>query len=574
MASVPPEPAKVKTTLVVGIDFGTTFSGVSWLICKTGSTPGQPDIISQWPTSIDNRRGNSDSQKVPTKVHYNPDGELSWGFRTPVNVETVEWFKLLLLNDEDLQTHLRGSQHLHDAQKMMSRLRKNAIQLTGDYLKALWDHALGQIINAKGQTLVDGMPINVILTVPAVWTDYARDRMREAATLAGILKDRGIEKTTLAFISEPEAAAIATVPELQNRGDLQVGDSFIVLDAGGGTVDIISYRVNGVLCGGTFLDKEFESLLKDAVGQISWHKMDGSDIRRMMNNEWEHGIKEAFDGEPDNYAVEIPSRAQRAPLQFSSDELRPIFDKIMSKVAELTQRQLNAIKQKTSRLPKLVILVGGFGRSLFMLKHLRAKLPTQITILQAQGGKPWTAICRGATLSLAAELCSPREESFVKSRIARLNYGWEYHTLFQYGVHDLRDRFWSDKLREWRARHQMEWVIKRGDDISLKEAKTYEYFIPWPVNQQGYDDISATVYTCEDLNPPTRKEDNVRTVASFTFKTPKPVERFKRVYTDDRHSYRRWSYGWKVIVSGASFDMYLVFDGKEKKMERIVVDVK
>ncbi|KAI1278238.1 hypothetical protein F5Y07DRAFT_406915 [Xylaria sp. FL0933] len=591
MAPSQATPAKAKTTLVVGIDFGTTFSGVSWLICKTGSPATQPEVISLWPTSIDNRRGNSDSQKVPTKVHYTTNGELSWGFRTPTGIETVEWFKLLLLNDEDLQIHLRGSPHLYDAQRVMPRIQKNAVQLTADYLKALWDHTLEQICNAKGQTVVDGIPFNVVLTVPAIWPDYARGRMREAATLAGILKDRGIpgiEKTTLSFISEPEAAAIATMPELETREDLQVGDSFIVLDAGGGTVDIISYKINklepllvsecvegeGALCGGTFLDKEFESFLKGAVGEVPWNKMNGSDRRRMMNNEWEHGIKVAFDGAPDYYTVELPSRTLHPPLQLSSDELRPIFDKIVSQTVALAQKQISTIKEKTSRLPKLLILVGGFGRSPYILKHLKEKLHNEITLLQARGDKPWTAICRGATLSLAAELCSTREEPLLQSRIARLNYGWDCHMPFKNGVHDPRDKFWHNTLREWRAQNQMEWVIRRGDDISLKEAKTYEYFRQWPVDQQGYVTVSEVVCTCEDLKPPSRKEDHVRDVATITFRTPKPVERYERVYTDDFHSYRCWSYKWKVVVSGASFDMYLISDGKEEKMEKILIEVK
>lgn len=127
----------------------------------------------------------------------------------------------------------------------------------------LWNHVLEQIHNAKGQTIIDGMPFQVVLTVPAIWSDYARDRMREAVEIAGILKHRVAGKTTLSFVSEPEAAAIATMPELEDRADLQAGDSFVVVDAGGGTVlvppqllsilytnlqsfvrDVISYKIN------------------------------------------------------------------------------------------------------------------------------------------------------------------------------------------------------------------------------------------------------------------------------------------------------------------------------------------
>lgn len=217
-------------------DCQSSFSGVAWLICKPGCPPGQPEVISLWQTSTDNRRNNSDSQKVPSKIHYDENGELFWGFRIPAGVETIEWFKLLLLNDNDLQNHLQDSSHLHDAKQSLHKLGKTAVQLVGEYLKVLWGHALKQICNAKGQDLISGMPIRVVLTVPAIWTDYARNRMLEAAKFAGIFEYRIAGKTTVSFISEPEAAAMATLPELENRGDQRVGDSFIVADAGGGTV--------------------------------------------------------------------------------------------------------------------------------------------------------------------------------------------------------------------------------------------------------------------------------------------------------------------------------------------------
>ncbi|KAI1181658.1 actin-like ATPase domain-containing protein [Nemania serpens] len=364
-------PSAGKTTLVVGIDFGTTFSGVSWLICKPDSPPAQPEIISLWPTSADNRQNNSDGQKVPSKMYFDENGEL---------IITIEWFKLLLLNDKDLQSHLQDSAHLNDAKQLLDKIGKTAVQVVGEYLKVMWRHTLNQISNAKGQELINGMPIHVVLTVPAIWTDYARKRMREAAALAGIFEHRVAGQTILPFISEPEAAAVATIPELENRGDLQVGDSFVVVDAGGGTVDIISYELNeleplsvsecvegeGALCGDTFLNKEFEALLKSYIGKVAWDKMNCAEIRRLMNNEWEHGIKEAFNGEPDYYTVELPSRAQCVTLKLSSDELRPIFDKIVSQI---------------SRLYQLVILVGGFGRSPYLLNYLRKELDSGLTVL-------------------------------------------------------------------------------------------------------------------------------------------------------------------------------------------------
>ncbi|KAH8164516.1 hypothetical protein CIB48_g3748 [Xylaria polymorpha] len=577
---------KGTTTLVVGIDFGTTYSGVSWLICKTGSPPGQPEVVSLWHTSTDNRRKNSASQKVPSKIHYDENGEISWGFRILAGAETIEWFKLLLLNKADLQKHLQDSSHLHEAKQSLLRLGKTAVQLVGEYLKVLWNHVLEQIHNAKGQTIIDGMPFQVVLTVPAIWSDYARDRMREAVEIAGILKHRVAGKTTLSFVSEPEAAAIATMPELEDRADLQAGDSFVVVDAGGGTVDVISYKINelqplrvsecvegqGALCGGTFLDKEFQAILKHAVGDVAWSKMNGSDIRRMMNNEWEHGIKESFNGEPDSYTVELPSRAQSAPLQFMSEELQPIFDKILSQIGVLVEKQISAVKAKTSQLPKLVILVGGFGGSPYVLKYLKSKLNNRITVLQARGDKPWTAICRGAALFGAGSSSANNERlPQVQSRIARLNYGWTYDPTFKEGVHDPQDKYWDDTQREWRAADQMQWVVRRGEDISLKKAKTYEYCRTWGLSEQGWGLFTDNIYAYAGLNPPSRNQDGVYQIAELKYQAPLTKERYERVFANGT-SYRQWRYHLKVTVSGASFEVTLISDGQEEKVEKVRID--
>jgi len=78
------------------------------------------------------------------------------------------------------------------------------------------------------------------------------------------------------FPSEPEAAAIhaSTLSSLHN---LRPSQSFIICDAGGGTVDTAAYKLIGQLsaleiaetcartganCGSLFLDLRFEALVK------------------------------------------------------------------------------------------------------------------------------------------------------------------------------------------------------------------------------------------------------------------------------------------------------------------------
>lgn len=85
----------------------------------------------------------------------------------------------------------------------------------------------------------------------------------------------------LQIISEPEAAATYALDAL-NPHDVKVGDTFVLCDAGGGTVDLISYTVSelapslkvaeaaggtGGLCGSTYLNRIFEQFLIAKFGQ-------------------------------------------------------------------------------------------------------------------------------------------------------------------------------------------------------------------------------------------------------------------------------------------------------------------
>lgn len=77
------------------------------------------------------------------------------------------------------------------------------------------------------------------------------------------------------------------------------------------------------------------------------------------------------------------------------------------------------------------------------------------------GNASWTAICRGAVLSGAAELRSDSMPQPVKSRVARFSYGLIYGTAFVEGLHDQRDRCWHPVAKKWMANNQIQWLVKR-----------------------------------------------------------------------------------------------------------------
>jgi hypothetical protein len=207
---------------------------VSWIFNRDKLPVGEPVVITHWLSALSK---NNDRHKVPSRIYYDHEtGDIKWGYNIPTDIRPIEWFKLLLLEEKDLSQDLKNSSHIRTARKMMQEAQKTPVELVGDYLKALWGHIISEIQDEKGAALINGTQFHVILTIPAIWKDDGRDKMQQAVVRAGILDKRIAGDTTLDFISEPEAAALATLPELKYRDDLSIGDVFTVLDAGGGTV--------------------------------------------------------------------------------------------------------------------------------------------------------------------------------------------------------------------------------------------------------------------------------------------------------------------------------------------------
>ena len=98
----------------------------------------------------------------------------------------------------------------------------------------------------------------------------------------------------LHIISEPEAAAIYALSALDPHG-IKIGDTFVLCDAGGGTVDLITYKVSslkpnlklaeaspgsGSLCGASYLNRGFQEYLEEKLGdEPGWDDEVMEDVR-------------------------------------------------------------------------------------------------------------------------------------------------------------------------------------------------------------------------------------------------------------------------------------------------------
>lgn len=234
-----------KHKYIVAIDFGTTYTGVSYLLVPADKPPtfqfANPTVLSGWGWG-------SDDPKVPSKIHYCPDGKILWGFHAHENADAMGMLKLTLLEDEDVPAHAKELPELNKTLRQMAGLDKKPLEVVSDYLHHVWKQFLSDVdrhstkLNPLGSA-----PLELIFTVPAIWPEYYRGRLEKAAKMAGIICDRpGVADTTWQFLTEPEAAAHQTIQDEYTRGQFKLGDMFMVVDCGGATIDIITYQVTSM----------------------------------------------------------------------------------------------------------------------------------------------------------------------------------------------------------------------------------------------------------------------------------------------------------------------------------------
>ena len=177
------------------------------------------EVVTSWDSEL---HSSADEEKAPTAISFDPKGKVSWGYNIPFDAEQGKWFKLLLIDDKDLPDDVRNSAKLKQARGYLKKHNKTPIEVISQYLRLLWNHCNQRIIEMVSRSLVNYSKFHIVVTIPAIWPEYARGRMREAAKEAGMLEKRIAGETKLSFISEPEAAALATLSDMEGRCDIKV----------------------------------------------------------------------------------------------------------------------------------------------------------------------------------------------------------------------------------------------------------------------------------------------------------------------------------------------------------------
>ncbi|XP_064601147.1 heat shock 70 kDa protein 12B-like [Liolophura sinensis] len=386
--------ANSKPLMVIAIDIGTTYSGYAFsfqhefLADKLNITTNKV-----W-SDGDNHL--QTSYKTPTSVLIDPYGDFhSFGYEAETNYsqlaknkEEKNWllfrrFKMNLYKSEISETMELES---------VSGQRFNALSVFAMSILYLKEH----FSRSLRQQVADS-EIQYVLTVPAIWDEDAKQFMRKAALQSGILGDQ------LAIALEPEAASIFCQSLLANsRSDDEFcdaddisrnGSRYIVVDAGGGTVDTTVHEV--------MLSGDLKELHKASGGGWGGTQVDDQFTELLLKNFYRKGDKMRISG------------------KVMQSLMKPTIQKISTHVETL-------MADSRCRGISHILLVGGFSESPLLQEEFRKNFRSVnvVTPLDAV-----LSVVKGAVIF-------GHRAGAIGIRLAAFTYGIRSLSTFVDGEHD------------------------------------------------------------------------------------------------------------------------------------------
>ncbi|KAH9212735.1 hypothetical protein DL95DRAFT_463734 [Leptodontidium sp. 2 PMI_412] len=563
--------------LVIAIDYGTTFTGVAYGHRNGLRRPTHRDIqcIDDWPG---NPR-NASNQKVPSEVAYSEKG-FDWGNKIqPRNRHREAWTKLLL-DETQKEKQLVLMQELDIEQngangRSKSNVSKEPVDIVSDFLTGVRKH-VETALEIRFASMLQALRREVVITVPAVWSDKAKNLTYKAVCNAGF----NAENTRISMITEPEAAAIYALRDLEDGPftNIKPGDHFVVCDAGGGTVDIITYRVEstkdafvireavvgtGDKCGAIFIDKEFKSWLRQKLGQEKFGMIRNEWLRpesRMMRTFEE--AKMSFEDDNIMAFVTMPPEISReddealdiedGEMRLDPEDMREIFDPCVNRVLTLIDSQIEEVSSQAASV-KYILVAGGFGKSMYLLKRIRERFSRQ-NIEVIRPSNSWSAVVRGAVM----EKLDPVGKSLVQLRLCRRHYGASLAKPFAESTHgDLTDEnLILDKSTGVRfVKGCMTWILSKGDPLQSSKAKTTEILIPQTLTEGSDKPFEVKILAWNESDPPSREAKGLEQVCVLSIDlTDLPPESLQTLKISDSKSIKMVVCKVEIKIEGSMLE--------------------
>ncbi|KAI0656119.1 hypothetical protein C8Q70DRAFT_1056985 [Cubamyces menziesii] len=441
--------------LVLGIDVGTTYSGVAYAILDPGEVPRIQSV-----TRFPGQNTASDT-KIPSILYYYQNGMIhSIGAEATlpgVDLEAedddlifVEWFKLHL-RPERLDSKNSAIRSLLPPLRLPAG--KTIVDVFADFLQYLFTCTRRYIseTHGHGDTLWTSFEdrIEFILSHPNGWEGFQQGKMRDAAIAAGLIPDTPAGRARVQFVTEGEASFNFCIRNGLADDVLQPGKGIMILDAGGGTIDISSYSIASIspisveevtaadciVHGSTQVDARAKVFLQKKLNGSAYGNHD--DIKLMLDS-FSRATKTVFksDIEPSYIRFgpmncsEPAFNIRRGQLTLTGQEMVSFFEPSRHAIVEAVKKQRQA-----SHPISTVLLVGGFAANPWLFSALQGELASLGLRLFRPDAHTSKAVAEGAV--------SFYLDHFVSARVIRMTYGVEV------GVH-----YDKNKAEHLARRHQ------------------------------------------------------------------------------------------------------------------------
>ncbi|KAG9650183.1 actin-like ATPase domain-containing protein, partial [Aureobasidium melanogenum] len=575
-------------TIIVSIDLGSTYSASAATYSGKPEPPEKLEPITGW-------TGGDNCEKCPTLLRYEISAEntpqprpsrkrragsdestlfisqvhaevAEWGFEVDQDQEHIQFVKLLLDPSQRLPEYVSR----RELEARLKRVHKTAVQAAADYLVNLKQHVLEQIEGRFGEYMFADTKIEFILTVPAVWSDAAKDATMKAAELAGMNED-----DNLSMITEPEAAALCALKTVAGV-NVNKKDVWIVCDAGGGTVDLISYEIkslspfvieeavpgDGDVCGSGLINMRFQAYVKSRMGLQALEKYIEKNDRAWAQclKHFEDRTKRDFD--PERFPRKVyPIPLWNAPdepdadiednrINLSTMDLTEIFRPIIQSSLKLVHDQYEALVE-LGKKPRGLILVGGFGKS----KHLMQSIKNHFSAV-APGFEVIRPIHSWSAVAVGAVIHRLEGASMVKSRIARSHYGVLTRTYWKAGVHSEESKVWDPYEETWYADDVIQWYVKKGQSMVSGNYIPMPFFIT--SKEVSESEIITMIISDEDDAPvefdPTEKTRRLCAITADLSQVPRKSWKDRRTAKNKKYMFLSHSVGLTFGPGGLLFD--------------------
>ncbi|TFK79391.1 hypothetical protein K466DRAFT_648875 [Polyporus arcularius HHB13444] len=469
--------------LVVGIDVGTTYSGVAYAILDPGEVPKIHGV-----TRFPGQENNASDSKVPSILYYRADGTVhSAGAEAAApgmdivaedhGLLYVEWFKL------HLRLERLDSNEIKREDLPRLPVSKTVTDVFADFLAYLYRYPRER--DRLWTSLADR--IEFILSHPNGWEGLQQGKMRQAAVMGGLIPNTAAGHARVHFVTEGEASLNFCIQNGLTAETLCQSQSVMIVDAGGGTIDISSYTfvsvsptsveevtsADCILQGSTRVNLRAENFLKGRLKSSRYGN--AGDIKSMLES-FDKSTKPVFKDEKEPSYIkfgamnssDLKVNIRRGQLMLTGSEMVSFFQPSLDAIVKTVRKQ----RQEASATLRTVFLVGGFAASPWLYAGLKKRLNEIGMTLCRPDSHTNKAVAYGAVCFYL--------EHFVCARVMKMTYGTEVVVHYDRTDPEHALRSGSIYVRpsgRKAIRGGFSSILKKGTSVHEKDEISQPYFI-------------------------------------------------------------------------------------------------